>query len=130
MFMTCFECLQAVDGQENTYNIRAAREGDLRRRRNNPVVLNSRDQDIPLPNPTYLAIHASCCRVAHLSGAADYLDDTPDSDEECFIKVLCTSVEALMLSPAMVYYFIVYQLLLEPTLHRVRRMFDTQVPST
>ena len=28
----------------------------------------------PLPNPKYLAIHAACCRVAHMSGAAEYLD--------------------------------------------------------
>ncbi|KAI1791660.1 hypothetical protein LXA43DRAFT_888778 [Ganoderma leucocontextum] len=29
--------------------------------------------NLPLPNPTYLHIHAACCRVANLSGAADYL---------------------------------------------------------
>lgn len=27
-----------------------------------------------LPNPTYLEIHAACCKVAHMSGAAEYLD--------------------------------------------------------
>ncbi|TFK82705.1 hypothetical protein K466DRAFT_556152 [Polyporus arcularius HHB13444] len=30
---------------------------------------------LALPNPEYLRIHAACCRVAHLSGAAEYLDD-------------------------------------------------------
>ena len=26
--------------------------------------------DSPLPNPKYLRIHAHCCRIAHMSGAA------------------------------------------------------------
>ncbi|KZT06607.1 uncharacterized protein LAESUDRAFT_725698 [Laetiporus sulphureus 93-53] len=30
--------------------------------------------NLPLPSPKYLRIHAACCRVAHLSGAAEYLD--------------------------------------------------------
>lgn len=29
---------------------------------------------LPVPNPTYLRIHAACCRVLHLSGAAEYVD--------------------------------------------------------
>ncbi|KAI1791662.1 hypothetical protein LXA43DRAFT_919976 [Ganoderma leucocontextum] len=29
--------------------------------------------NLPLPNPGYLHIHAACCRVGNLSGAADYL---------------------------------------------------------
>ena len=29
---------------------------------------------LPLPNPRYLEIHAACCRVAHMSGAAEYFD--------------------------------------------------------
>ena len=28
----------------------------------------------PLPNPRYLALHAACARVAHLSGAAEYIE--------------------------------------------------------
>ena len=30
--------------------------------------------NLPLPNATYLHIHATCCRVVHLSGAWDYLE--------------------------------------------------------
>ena len=30
--------------------------------------------ELPLPNPSYLALHAACCRVAHMSGAARSLD--------------------------------------------------------
>jgi hypothetical protein len=39
------------------------------------IQLETTDQTrLPLPNPAYLALHASCCRVAHLSGAAEFLD--------------------------------------------------------
>ena len=30
--------------------------------------------NFPLPNPTYLHIHAACCRVARLSGAWRHLE--------------------------------------------------------
>ncbi|EPS99343.1 hypothetical protein FOMPIDRAFT_1147471 [Fomitopsis schrenkii] len=30
---------------------------------------------LALPNPKYLRIHAACCKVAHLSGAAEYLEE-------------------------------------------------------
>lgn len=33
-------------------------------------------QKLPLPNPTYLAIHAGCAQVTHLSGAGDYIEQT------------------------------------------------------
>lgn len=29
---------------------------------------------LPLPDPRYLALHAACARVAHMSGAAEYID--------------------------------------------------------
>ncbi|KAH9846326.1 hypothetical protein C2E23DRAFT_744329 [Lenzites betulinus] len=29
-------------------------------------------ENLPLPNPEYLTIHAACCRIAHMSGAAEY----------------------------------------------------------
>jgi len=28
----------------------------------------------PVPSPKLLALHAACCKVAHMSGAAEYLD--------------------------------------------------------
>ena len=41
----------------------------------NPVItFTSTDPSLPLPNPEYLKLHAAICRVAHMSGAADYLD--------------------------------------------------------
>ncbi|TFK36248.1 hypothetical protein BDQ12DRAFT_254862 [Crucibulum laeve] len=51
---------------------------------------------LPLPSPTYLKIHASCARIAHLSGAADYIDMVLREMED--IKVLSedgTSAELL-----------------------------------
>ena len=29
---------------------------------------------LPLPDPRYLALHAACAKVAHLSGAGEYID--------------------------------------------------------
>ncbi|PIL29682.1 hypothetical protein GSI_08120 [Ganoderma sinense ZZ0214-1] len=42
--------------------------------------------DHPLPSAKYLRIHAACCRIAHLAGAAEYIDEILDEGEE--IKVL------------------------------------------
>lgn len=46
------------------------------------VVFATGRPDLPLPSPKYLKIHATRCRVAHMSGAADYyrvldFDDPP-----------------------------------------------------
>ena len=41
---------------------------------------------LPLPDPRYLEIHAACCRVAHMSGAAEYFDRMTRGLEE--IRVL------------------------------------------
>ena len=38
--------------------------------------------NLPLPSPKYLRIHAACCRIAHLSGAAEYLDKIYRDEEE------------------------------------------------
>jgi hypothetical protein len=38
------------------------------------ITFTSTDPSLPLPNPEYLKLHAAVCRVAHMSGAADYLD--------------------------------------------------------
>lgn len=41
--------------------------------------------EYPLPNPKYLAIHAACCTVANLSGAADYLHKAYQYMEELHV---------------------------------------------
>ena len=44
---------------------------------------------LTLPNPSaqFLALHAACAKVAHLSGASDYIDklydDIDDELDEC-----------------------------------------------
>ena len=35
---------------------------------------------LPLPSRTYLEIHAACCKVAHMAGAAGYLKLLEDDD--------------------------------------------------
>ena len=117
--MTSTEGLQAVEGHINTYHVRSTDEGVLACCRANPIVFSTEDA-IPLPNPAYLAIHAACCRVAHLSGAADYIDETYNPDDEgksargaaLSIK---TWVDLIFLSPSLLYIFI-YLLVLLPTI--------------
>ena len=41
---------------------------------NRLITFTSTDPSLPLPNPEYLKLHAAVCRVAHMSGAAGYLD--------------------------------------------------------
>ena len=78
------ECLQ--DGKENTYNICATEPAHLWPCKPNPIEFKSADPNLPLPNPTYLRIHAACCRIAHLSGAGEYMDKILDDLED--IRVL------------------------------------------
>ncbi|KAH9175942.1 hypothetical protein EDB89DRAFT_1847074 [Lactarius sanguifluus] len=46
------------------------------------ITLTSEDPRLPLPNPDYLEIHAACCRVAHLSGAGEYMDKVLEDLED------------------------------------------------
>lgn len=38
------------------------------------VTFQTEYPDLPLPSPTYLRIHATCVKVAQLSGASEYID--------------------------------------------------------
>ena len=43
---------------------------------NRTVTFTSPDPvKLPVPSPWYLDLHAACCRVAHLSGAGQCIDD-------------------------------------------------------
>jgi len=46
------------------------------------VVFTTKRQDLPLPSPKYLNIHATCCPVVHASGAVAYYRDADDYDED------------------------------------------------
>jgi hypothetical protein len=59
---------------ENTYAIRAIEDCYLYSFKANPITFQT-ETDLPLPNPDYLRIHAACCRVAHLSGASEHMDE-------------------------------------------------------
>ncbi|KAH9175894.1 hypothetical protein EDB89DRAFT_235099 [Lactarius sanguifluus] len=71
-------------GSPNTYTIKATgplfltlcKAADCK------ITLTSEDPRLPLPNPDYLEIHAACCRVAHLSGAGEYMDKVLDDLED------------------------------------------------
>lgn len=38
------------------------------------IVTFTTTTDLELPDPRYLRLHAAVCRVAHMSGATEYLD--------------------------------------------------------
>ena len=41
-----------------------------------PQTVTFTTQDnVPLPDPRYLALHVACAKVAHLSGAGQHIDD-------------------------------------------------------
>ncbi|KAH9004547.1 hypothetical protein EDB86DRAFT_3240513 [Lactarius hatsudake] len=75
---------EAVKGSPNTYTIKATgplflalcKAADCK------ITLTSADSRFPLPNPEYLEIHAACCRVAHLSGAGEYMDKVLEDLED------------------------------------------------
>ena len=70
------------DNEENTYAIQATQWFYLYECKANPITLISQHPDFPLPNPTYLRIHAACCRVAHLSGATKYIEKILDDQDD------------------------------------------------
>jgi hypothetical protein len=71
--------------QDNTYAIRARKDGILRNCRDSPITLTSHHPDLPPPNRTFLAIHAACCRIADLSGATEYIQNRVDDMENIVV---------------------------------------------
>ncbi|THU97195.1 hypothetical protein K435DRAFT_889686 [Dendrothele bispora CBS 962.96] len=84
---------EAADGVPNHYNVKIIERYETLARRHLSLptdvtftvdqIVQSRlkpdsppltGSELPLPNPKYLHIHASVCRIAHMSGAADYID--------------------------------------------------------
>jgi hypothetical protein len=79
----------------HTYNLRASHPGFLRGLPPS-VTFTSAVPKFPLPDPRYLALHAACASMAHLSGAAEYIEKSFRKLEDT--KVLASngsSAEAL-----------------------------------
>ncbi|KAI0325417.1 hypothetical protein GY45DRAFT_1387560 [Cubamyces sp. BRFM 1775] len=97
LFCTLQLWFEAVGGQPNVYKIALA-PGTTHDELFLPPTVRfvSHHPGLPLPNPRYLHVHAACCRIAHMSGAADYLDSVLREMEE--MRVLAedgTSVDVL-----------------------------------
>ncbi|KAI9567970.1 hypothetical protein HD554DRAFT_2172717 [Boletus coccyginus] len=67
--------LKPVGDVPHTYHVRVAKE-ELKLHQRIPERVNfSTTTTLPLPHHEYLALHALCCEVAWMSGAAEYLMD-------------------------------------------------------
>ncbi|KAH9002540.1 hypothetical protein EDB86DRAFT_2847233 [Lactarius hatsudake] len=75
---------EAVKGSPNTYTMKTTDPVFLAKCKaaDRKITLTSGDPRLPLPNPDYLEIHAACCRVAHLSGAGEYMDKVLEDLED------------------------------------------------
>ena len=59
----------------NTYKLCAAHRFFIDPRWKSTVTFTTPDAvKLPVPSPSYLELHAACCRVANLSGAGEYID--------------------------------------------------------
>ncbi|KAI0357308.1 hypothetical protein OH77DRAFT_1399856, partial [Trametes cingulata] len=65
---------EAVEGKLNVYNVILLPGADRPPSIPETVQFVSHRPGLPLPNPRYLKLHAACCRIAHMSGAAEYLE--------------------------------------------------------
>ncbi|KAI6030002.1 hypothetical protein EDC04DRAFT_3065675 [Pisolithus marmoratus] len=61
--------------EPNTYRLEAANKLWLFGRPEYVTFSTPDPEKYPLPNPTYLALHATCAKVAHLSGAREYIEE-------------------------------------------------------
>ena len=81
----------------NTYKVCVARDFYHDERWKSTVTFTPLDPvKLPVPSPSYLELHAACCRVANLSGAGEYIDKILRDMED--IQVLSqdgTSAEVL-----------------------------------
>jgi len=73
LLFDCLELWLEATNVANQYNV-------CRTFSDTPATVTFRAQgNLPLPDPRYLALHAACAKVAHLSGAGEYID-TIDRD--------------------------------------------------
>ncbi|KAH9955466.1 hypothetical protein BC827DRAFT_1347593 [Russula dissimulans] len=69
--------------QENRYEVRSLYRLKLHPHMRQFVTFSTTDAEhLPVPSRELLALHATCCTVAHFSGAAEYIDRTYLDEEE------------------------------------------------
>jgi len=82
----------------NQYTVRANNPGTLTTL---PETVTFHAQgNLPLPDPRYLALHAACAKVAHLSGAGEYID-TIDRDLDTALVLAHDGSSARLLGEAL-----------------------------
>ncbi|KAI6021955.1 hypothetical protein EDC04DRAFT_2901153 [Pisolithus marmoratus] len=72
-------------GRSNEYKLEASYDFFIRRYPNYVTFSTPDPKKLPLPSSTYLAIHAACAKVAHLSGAAEYIAEIFRRMEETLV---------------------------------------------
>ncbi|KAH9175892.1 hypothetical protein EDB89DRAFT_1903406 [Lactarius sanguifluus] len=84
LLTTVIETEGPQEGLPNTYTMKSTDPVFLAKCKaaDCKITLTSEYPDLPLPNPDYLEIHAACCRVAHLSGAGEYMDKVLEDLED------------------------------------------------
>lgn len=61
--------------EPNKYKLNASDDLQLRGYKEYITFTTPNPENLPVPSSDYLAIHAACARGAHLSGAAEYIDE-------------------------------------------------------
>ncbi|KAI0034999.1 hypothetical protein K488DRAFT_44190, partial [Vararia minispora EC-137] len=72
-------------GEPDTYNVclqGALGHGNFHNLPEKAVFKSADPQRYELPDPRLLALHAACCKVAWMSGAAGYLEEVNDEDDQ------------------------------------------------
>ncbi|EUC53633.1 hypothetical protein RSOL_014540 [Rhizoctonia solani AG-3 Rhs1AP] len=64
--------LEPVEGEDNVYNV--GRLNPAFYPEVPPTVTLTTNHHMVLPDPRYLALHAACAKVLHLSGAAELIN--------------------------------------------------------
>ncbi|KAH0836379.1 hypothetical protein J3R83DRAFT_7957 [Lanmaoa asiatica] len=98
--------LKPLDESPHTYRVCTAKDSLRRSPRLLEYVTFSTTTEVPLPSRKYLALHALCCEVAWMSGAAEYIMDIERRLDD--VKVLAndgSSVELLMAALSVVEAF-------------------------
>ncbi|KAF8188976.1 hypothetical protein BJ912DRAFT_1031865 [Pholiota molesta] len=63
-----------AENKDNTYTLESAYPRFYPHLPQSVTFTTPDPRDYPVPSPTYLAIHAACAKIAHLSGAGEYID--------------------------------------------------------